>query len=522
MGEASVRIDRDRTLGSIDHRIFGGFVEHLGRCIYGGVYEPDSPLADDRGFRLDVLKAARGLAPPVLRWPGGNFVSGYHWVDGVGPHIQRPRRWDRAWYAEEPNTFGTDEFMAYCQALGSEPYLCLNMGTGTIEEACAWVEYCNGTGDTSWAAARRSNGRQEPYRVRYWGLGNEMYGEWQLGALSADEYVTEARRWAAALRRTDPSIELVSCGRDGLSEWDRVVIDGLIRHVDHHSIHLYTGSDDYWSNVLAPLQAERALRVCGALIERARYLQRVEHPVGIAYDEWNVWFRERDERSGLEERYTLSDALAVQTFLNVFVRQCRVLSMANLAQLVNVIAPIVTSSDDLFLQTIYHPLRLASTLTRDVALDAQVSCDTIEYADAETGARPHRVGDLGPFGVLDVAASRDAGGAGLTVAIVNRALDGERVSLDLGGEPSGEVVTHRVTAEDVHARNDFAGPDRVGVRTSRAAASSGRLQLELDPHSITYVEVTGPEPPPASHSGVERAQAAGSSRRGAAGGRAPA
>ncbi|MBO0702912.1 MAG: alpha-N-arabinofuranosidase [Candidatus Dormibacteraeota bacterium] len=491
MAAAVVRIDPRRTLGSIDRRIFGGFIEHLGRCIYGGVYDPESRLADDRGFRTDVLEAARGLAPPVLRWPGGNFVSGYHWTDGVGPATERPRRWDRAWHAEEPNTFGTDEFMAYCQALGTEPYLCLNMGTGTIEEACAWVEYCNGTGDTHWAAARRRNGHAEPYGVRYWGLGNEMYGEWQLGSLSADEYVREARRWAAALRRTDPSIELISCGRDGLSDWDRVVVDGLIRHVDHHSIHLYTGSDDYWSNVLAPVWAERALRVCGALIERARHLQRVERPVRIAYDEWNVWFRERAERSGLEERYTLSDALAVQTFLNVFVRQCRVLSMANLAQLVNVIAPIVTGPDGLFLQTIYHPLRLASTLTREVALDPHVDCATVEYTDPETGPRPHRIGDLGPFGILDVAASRDAGGRHLTVAIVNRALEGVRTSIELEGELHGEVLTHRVGNDDVAARNDFAAPDRVAVRTSRRAAPGGRrLELDLEPHSITYVEAS--------------------------------
>jgi alpha-L-arabinofuranosidase len=491
MGEAFVRVDLQRTLGRIDRRIFGGFIEHLGRCIYGGVYDPTSPLADERGFRTDVLEAARRLAPPVLRWPGGNFVSGYHWIDGVGPDVQRPRRWDRAWHAEEPNTFGTDEFMAYCQALGSEPYLCLNMGTGTIEEACAWVEYCNGTGDTSWAAARRGNGRDEPYRVRYWGLGNEMYGEWQLGALSADEYVAKARRWARALRRTDPAIELVSCGLDGLSDWDRVVIDGLVQHVDHHSIHLYTGSDDYWSNVLAPLHAERALQICGALIERARYLQGVDRPVRIAYDEWNVWFRERAERSGLEERYTLSDALAVQTFLNVFVRQCRVLSMANLAQLVNVIAPIVTGPDGLFLQTIYHPLRLGSSLTREVALDPRVSCDTVEHADAGAGVGTRRVGELGPFPVLDVAASRDAAGPGVTVAIVNRALEGQRVSIDLAGEVRGVVGTHRVGADDVNARNDFATPDRVAVRTSRATATAGRpLELDLEPHSITYLEVT--------------------------------
>ncbi|MFZ0215251.1 MAG: alpha-L-arabinofuranosidase C-terminal domain-containing protein, partial [Candidatus Dormiibacterota bacterium] len=444
---ALIRIDWDRTLGTVDRRIFSGFVEHLGRCIYGGLYDPGSPLADERGFRTDVLEAARRLHPPVLRWPGGNFVSGYHWTDGIGPAADRPRRLERAWHAEEPNTFGTDEFMAYCQELGTEPYLCLNMGTGTLEEACAWVEYCNGTGDTYWVNERRRNGHPEPYGVHYWGLGNEMYGEWQLGALSAEDYVRRARQWASALRRTDPTIELVSCGKDGFSDWDRIVIEGLVRSVDHHSIHLYTGSADYWSNVLAPLHAERALRLCGALIERARYLQRVEPPVSVAYDEWNVWFRERGESSGLEERYTLSDALAVATYLNVFVRHCRTLRMANLAQLVNVIAPIITSPQGLFLQTIYHPLQLASTLTREVALDALVAGDTIDHADPAGAPWPHRVGDLGPFPVLDVAASRDANGARTTIAIVNRALQPQGVTLEFGRPLQGDAIVHRIEGD---------------------------------------------------------------------------
>src|SRR5262249_33130483 len=234
---------------------------------------------------------------------------------------------------------------AYCRALGSEPYICLNMGTGTLDEAIAWVDYCNGMGTTAWSGRRRSNGHDEPYNVRYWGLGNELWGEWQIGHLSAEEYVAEGRRWADALRRADPSIVLIACGRDGWSDWDRIVVDGLVSHVDYHSIHIYTGSDDYWSHVLAPHQAERAIRLCPAMIDRARYVQRVERPVHIAYDEWNVWFRERSPTSGLEERYSLADALAVATYLNVFVRQCQAVRIANQAQLVNVIAPIVTSTD---------------------------------------------------------------------------------------------------------------------------------------------------------------------------------
>jgi hypothetical protein len=192
-----IAVDPARPVGDLDRNVFGGFIEHLGRCIYGGIYEPGSPRSDQRGFRQDVLALLRDLRMGVLRWPGGNFVSNYHWADGIGPAAQRPRRPELAWGGEEPNTFGTDEFMSYCAELGTEPYVCLNMGTGTLADALAWVEYCNGTGRTQWAQRRRDNGHPEPYRVKYWGLGNEMYGDWQIGAVSAEEYVREATRWAA-------------------------------------------------------------------------------------------------------------------------------------------------------------------------------------------------------------------------------------------------------------------------------------------------------------------------------------
>jgi alpha-L-arabinofuranosidase len=194
-----VSIDLGRRLGTVDRRIFGQFIEHIGRCIYGGVYDEGSPLADARGFRRDVLDAARPLRIPILRWPGGNFVSGYHWLDGVGPRDRRPRRSELAWYAEESNRFGTDEFIEYCRVLGTEPFICVNMGSGTMDEAQAWVEYCNGTGNTSWANLRRQHGHAEPYRVRYWGLGNEMYGGWQIGNMNAHDYVKKARAFAMVM-----------------------------------------------------------------------------------------------------------------------------------------------------------------------------------------------------------------------------------------------------------------------------------------------------------------------------------
>jgi alpha-L-arabinofuranosidase len=486
---ARITIGLDRVTAPVDRRILSGFAEHLGRCVYGGIYDEGSPLSDERGFRKDVIEAVRRLRPPVLRWPGGNFVSGYHWTDGIGPKDSRPRRMDLAWHAEESNRFGTDEFMAFCEAVGAEPYLCVNMGTGTMDEAQAWVEYCNGTGHTEWANKRRENGRQEPYRVRYWGLGNELYGPWQIGQKSADDYVKEARQWAKVLMWTDPSIELVSCGENGWSEWDDTVITGLAEFVRWHSIHIYTGSDDYWADVLAPHQTERAMRITAALIEKARYQQKISHPIDIAYDEWNVWFRERDGPAGLEERYTLADALAVATYLHAFTRHAKSVKMANLAQLVNVIAPIVTSSDGLFLQSIYHPLRLFADHLGTHALDVHTDSATHELTDSEQpDPWPHRIGDLGPFPVLDTAATLSADGK-LMVSVVNRSPDAD-VTADfrlVGEFRGGPATIEEVNAGGWAEANSFDRPEAVSVREGTVSDFRDGARYTFPAHSHTVI-----------------------------------
>jgi len=492
---ARIGIDLARRLGPLDRRIFGQFIEHLGRCVYGGVYEEGSPLSDGQGFRRDVLEAARPLRIPILRWPGGNFASGYHWLDGVGPKERRPRRSELAWYAEESNRFGTDEFIAYCRALGAEPFICVNMGSGTMDEAQAWVEYCNGTGNTSWATLRRQHGHPEPYRVRYWGLGNEMYGGWQIGQLPARDYVTRARAFAMVMKRTDPSIELVGCGQNGWSEWDEITINGLAEFIDYHSIHLYTGGADHYATVFQSHQAERAIRICAGLIERARYAQRIAHPIAIAFDEWNVWWRTRshaDRVGGIEERYTLTDALAIATYLNGFIRHCRVVRIANFAQLVNAIAPIFTNPQGLFLQTIYHPLRLYAEHTLDVALDIHVEGETYDLPPAQEtggGGRVHHVADLGPFGLVDAVATTDAHQRELTVALVNRDRDrAQPATLVLAGAAlSGAATAWEVNGPNVTAINSFEAPRAVDVRERKIETGPGGLEMMLPAHSLTVL-----------------------------------
>ncbi|HEY3058555.1 MAG TPA: alpha-L-arabinofuranosidase C-terminal domain-containing protein [Chloroflexota bacterium] len=486
---ARIKIDLDRRLGHVDRRIFGQFIEHLGRCIYGGIFDEGSTLADVRGFRTDVLKAAQALKPPLLRWPGGNFVSGYHWSDGVGPRDERPRKIELAWGSEESNRFGTDEFIAYCSALDTEPYICVNMGSGTFDEAQAWVEYCNGTGNTYWANRRRANGHPEPYGVKLWGLGNEMYGTWQIGALEAQDYVKKARQFAAVMKHTDPTIDLVSCGQWGFGEWDRIVLEGLAPMVRYHSVHLYTGAGDFYRNVFMPHQADRALRICEATIERVRYEQRIEHPIGIAYDEWNVWYRTRDaagRAGGLEEQYDLADALAVATFLNVFVRHCRSVEIANLAQMVNVIAPIFTRPEGIVLQTIYHPLRLYAEHLQSVALDAFVDSPTMNLPieGVEDRDRAWNVADLGPFSLLDVVATCDAAGAELCLAVVNRSRDQPiTASIDVAGRGLHGWKAFVVDGPEPSSRNSFEQPDVVSVHEQAMSPP----EVEFAPHSVTVL-----------------------------------
>lgn len=490
---ATITINLNRPLGQVTPMIYGQFIEHMHRCIYGGIYEEGSPLSDARGFRMDVLEAIRGLRAPILRWPGGNFVSGYHWEDGIGPKDQRPRRMELAWGGEESNHFGTDEFIEYCREIGAEPYICINLGTGTLDEARNWVEYCNGVGNTYYANLRRRNGHPEPYNVKYWGLGNEMYGAWQQGAKSAQEYAALAREAGKLMKLVDPSIHLIACGHDGLSEWDRIVLEALAPLVDYFSIHIYTGSDDYYTNVFLPHQAERCLRHIGALIEGVRFRQHIQHPILIAYDEWNVWNVGRaTANNGYEQPYDLADALAVAAYLNIFQRWPRLVGMANLAQTVNVLGAIITSLQGHYLQTIYHPLRLYAEQCGPLAVDSHVACapDELHTLNPDQSPQAARVADLGPFPYLDVSATCDPAARTVTVCVVNRHLE-RTLSTELflfGGTPRGQGTIFEIRATP-DARNSFAQPDAIQVQKFPWPVQGDHLRYDFPAHSVTVLKM---------------------------------
>jgi alpha-L-arabinofuranosidase len=483
-----VSIDPERTIAAIDSNVFGGFAEHLGRCIYGGIFEPDSPHADEHGIRTDVLEALKRLRLPVLRYPGGNFVSGYRWRDGVGPQEERQARMDLAWHDLEPNTFGTNEFVSYCRRLGSEPYLAVNAGDGDMREARDWLEYCNGTQDTALVKLRRQHGYEAPHRVKYWGVGNEVDGPWQIGFKTAEEYARAYTEYAKVMKWTDPSVQLLA---SGVSLWapswvERVQL--LMEHagalVDYLAIHWYVGNnvergyreDDFASYMAISERIEDMLSATEGILRAMGGALRLRREIPIAVDEWNVWYRVHNEGK-LEEIYNLEDALVVAMHFNAFFRHARSVKMANIAQIVNVIAPIMTRPDGLVLQTTFHPFELYARTAGDTALDVHWSGDT--FSTPEFSA----------LRVLDVAATLDAGRKQLAVYLVNRSEQqpAETTILLQRGRFAGPGVRYVINGPDVKATNTFDAPDSVGVRESALAADGDTLQLTLEPHSVNAV-----------------------------------
>ena len=488
---ARIKIDTDRRIGVVNPNIYGGFVEHLGRCIYGGIYEENSSLSDERGFRKDVLEAMKSLWPANLRYPGGNFVSGYHWQDGVGSKDKRPRKRELAWHTVESNRFGTDEFVEYCRAVKTEPFLCVNLGTGTPEEAAAWVEYCNGTDESFYADMRRANGHPEPHNVKLWSLGNEMGGFWQICARSAEDYAKAALEAAKMMRWVDPSVKLVACGALGGIDppaWNLEVLDKLAGFADYIALHIYVGNSDYYGNVASPLAAQKQIDLFNAAITVALAGKKAPR-TEIAMDEWNVWYRTFGD--GLEERYDLSDALVVAGFLNVMHRNCTTVTLANLAQNVNVIAPIVTSKDGIFLQTIYYPLKLYRDHCLEVSLDAFVESPTYNtriFCERDSTGEDAPIETV-PY--LDVSATVNDDATQLTLAVINRHKDETiEVEIDLGDfQPEKKAVVYEINGLDPSAQNSFDEPDNVKVEKKEFSGAAPEFTYEFPLHSITLIKL---------------------------------
>jgi alpha-N-arabinofuranosidase len=508
-GPARAFLRRAAGRGEFDRRVLGSFLEHLGRAVYTGVYQPGSPLADAKGFRTDVAREVKELGVPIVRYPGGNFVSGYNWLDGVGPKAGRPTVLDRAWNSLESNQFGTNDFIEWCGVVGAEPLLGMNFGTGSVEMALAYVEYCNLDRGTRWSDLRRSHGYERPHDVRYWCLGNEMDGPWQIGQLQAREYGRKARDAAKQMRTIDPGLQLIACGSSGTFmpgylAWDREVLEECYDQVDGLSLHAYYGNTARWSGnstaryLAMNLDMDRHIHEVAAVCDYVQGLQRSSKRLWLSFDEWNVWYRARDAAATdgkraaapplLEEVYNLEDALLVGGFVNTLLRNSDRVRVACLAQLVNVIAPLVTSDRGVLRQSTYYPYAWALRYARGRVLDLRVEAETYPISGAGLQADFARDGIV-PF--VDLVATIDEPARQAAVLLLNRDLDGEReVVLEWADlAPTRVLACETLTAADLKAFNTFAEPRRVVPQPLAAPVPGSRMAMTLPPRSYTVLHL---------------------------------
>jgi alpha-N-arabinofuranosidase len=500
MFKASLTVDRDFPLAPLDRRMFGVFVEHLGRCVYNGIHEPGHPTADEHGFRGDVAELTRELGATIVRYPGGNFMSGYNWEDGVGPLEQRPRRLDLAWFSTETNQVGTHEFMHWCRKVGIEPMFGVNLGTRGPDEARHYLEYCNHPGGTALSDLRRSHGAEAPLGIKFWCLGNEMDGPWQICQKTADEYGRIAKETAKLMRWVDPSIELAACGSSAYDmptygAWEDRVLEHCFEFVDYLSLHSYfvkPPADTSTESFLAQIETnaryiEDTVAIADSVATRKRSVKRLM----LSFDEWNVWYRARHGEhlrpAGwpvaprlLEEVYTAEDALLIGGMLTMFMNHADRLKVACMAQLCNVIAPIMTEPGGAaWRQTIFHPFAQAARWARGEVLRSVIASPG--YANARHGELPYLCASV----VDDPATGQTA------VFLLNRHLTDEMdltVTLRGLGAERQLVQAEQLHATDLHATNTADAPNRVAPQTLDAILIDGELlRIKLRPASWNVI-----------------------------------
>ncbi|GEK20299.1 arabinosylfuranosidase ArfA [Cellulomonas xylanilytica] len=506
MSRARVTLDRDFVVGPVPRRIFGSFVEHMGRCVYTGIYEPGHPAADEQGFRRDVLDLVKELGATVIRYPGGNFVSGYKWEDGVGP--ERPRRLDGAWHTVETNAFGLHEFVDWARVAGVEVMEAVNLGTRGVEEARALVEYANHPGGTELSDLRRKNGHEDPFDIRLWCLGNEMDGPWQMGAKTADEYGRLAQEAAKAMRLVDPRIELVACGSSNsgmptFGAWEQTVLGHTYEQVDYISLHAYyqEHDGDHASFLASAVDMDYFIESVVATADAVRAKGKHKKHINLSFDEWNVWYqRGKDsldqphviEREGvwrehpriIEDEYNVTDAVVVGTFLNSLLRHGDRVTVANQAQLVNVIAPIRSEEGGpAWRQSIFWPFARTAALARGVILRTAVTSDRYDTTVFDA------------VDLVDVSATWDEEQGRVALFLAHRGLDEDaEVTVDLRGWSAGQVARAEVLTVpeggDRHTTNAQDAQDRVGLRPLEGVQTDGgTVTLRLPPLSWAVVEL---------------------------------
>jgi alpha-N-arabinofuranosidase len=503
MSSARIVLDPAFVVGALDRRVFGSFVEHLGRCVYDGIYEPGHPSADEAGFRTDVLELVRELGVSTLRYPGGNFVSGYKWEDGIGPKEDRPRRLDLAWHSTETNQVGLNEFARWTAQAGSELMLAINLGTRGEAEAIELLEYSNIPSGSTLSDLRAENGDPEPFAVSMWCLGNEMDGPWQLGHRNADDYGKLASRTAKAMRQIDPDVQLVACGSSNsqmptFGSWERTVLEHTWDDVDFISCHVYyyPRDGDMDSFLASSVDMDAFIRKVVETADAVGAAKKSDKKIYLSFDEWNVWYQNDWEARAkaftlgdwpiaprlLEDVYSVADAVVVGNLLITLLQHADRVKAASIAQLVNVIAPIMTEpGGPAWRQTIFYPFALTSRLAHSTVLQLAIDSPTQNTA---------RYGDVA---LVDAVATRDDATGEVSVFLVNRSRT-ETIDITVQLSLTGDLVvsaTHMITDDDIYAANTLADPERVSPKENATISlSEGSLTASLPPVSWTAVELT--------------------------------
>ncbi len=494
--KAGIAFDRDITVGEVDKRIYGSFIEHLGRAVYEGIYQPDSPFADRNGLRKDTLKLIKEIDVPIVRYPGGNFVSGFHWEDSVGPVSKRPHRIDPAWNVIETNEFGLHEYMNWTKKAGTDPMMAVNLGTRGPEDAKNLLEYCNIREGSYFSDMRRKNGAKDPFGIKLWCLGNEMDGPWQMGHKTAYEYGRVAAEAGRIMKMVDPSIELVACGSSGygmetFAQWESTVLMESYDSTDYLSLHTYYGNrDDNTPDFLASsVNMDNFIHDVVATCDYVKAVKKSKKTINLSFDEWNVWYHsnEADKKLDkwvkhphqLEDIYNFEDALLVGSMLITLLRHADRVKIACLAQLVNVIAPIMTSDTGAWKQTIFYPYAQASKFGRGTVLDTHVKVDTYESSHGDA-----------PY-IDSVVISNEEDGT-LTMFAVNKNLKEDyEITSDLRQFPGYKVAEHILLShDDMKAVNTEKNPDEVApVKFDGSKIDDSTLTVRLPKHSWNVIRL---------------------------------
>ena len=499
---ARLTIDPHFSVGAIDRRLFGGFVEHLGRHVYDGIYEPGHATADADGFRQDVIELVKELGVSTIRYPGGNFVSGFKWEDSVGPVADRPRRLDLAWHSTETNEVGLHEFAEWLDKVGSDLMLAVNLGTRGTAEALDLLEYTNIRSGTAFSQRRIDNGRTEPFGVNMWCLGNEMDGPWQLGHRSADDYGKLASQTAKAMRQIDPDLQLVVCGSSSahmptFGEWERVVLTHAYDDVDYISCHAYyeEKNGDLGSFLASSVDMDRFIESVVATADHVKAVNGSDKTIDISFDEWNVWYIDRyhgvDKITGvdnwpvaprlLEDAYSVADAVVFGSLMISLLKHADRVTSASLAQLVNVIAPIMTEPDGpAWRQTTFFPFATTSRLAQGTALAVKLEAPTY---DTEV---------YGTVPLVDAVATYDAATGSSAVFLVNRSQDSDvTITIDIAALGAVGVLSAVTLSDaDTSASNTRGDTDRVGLTPNETTvATDSTVTITLPPVSWTALEL---------------------------------